>query len=488
MDPVVYLILGVAAGMAVGVVAAWLVVRSRDSARRAEAEQIESRTEDLNQRVMDLTGELRAQETLAGRIPQLEEQLLAVGVQLGEKAEALARLETTLEEQRKGAQEKQALLDEAKEKLTDAFKALSADALKQNNQSFLTLASENLKQQHKVAQGDLEQRRQAVGELVGPLREQLGRYEKLVQSMEGERKEAYGKLLQQVIGLGETEKDLMRETGNLVRALRQPQVRGAWGELTLKRVVELAGMVEHCDFVEQESHQTDQGRLRPDMIINLPAGRRIVIDVKTPMLAYLDFLEASDEAARKVALVRHTSHVKNHMDQLAGKNYTDQLPQATEFVVMFIPNESFLGAAVEQDKDLIERGFEKGVILAAPTTLISLLRTVAMGWRQVQLAENAERISELGKELYDRLATMTEHLTKIGSSLESSVKHYNKAMASMEQRVLKTAHKFTELGVSPKKELPELIQIETTPTRLDAPESLPLFESTETLDQSDPRA
>lgn len=478
-------------GTAIGGVVAWLIVRSRLGAERAvlnerlgerqrEADELsglrgeqEREINDLKERLMALTGELRAHEAQAQRVPLLEEELRAAGSEMRSKGERIASLDTELEKERKATEEKQALLNEAQAKLSDAFKALASDALRLNNESFIELAKQTMAKGQEVARGDLEKRQIAIEGLVKPLRDQLGRYEEQIQKMETLRQKAYGELLNQVTSLDQTQKLLEKETGNLVKALRAPAVRGRWGEITLRRAAELAGMVEYCDFTEQSSTSTEDGMLRPDMIVRLPGGRQIVVDAKTPLSAYLDALEAPDETSRRAAMVHHAQQVFRHMEQLSAKSYWSHFDPTPDFVVLFIPGESFLGAAVEQRPDLMERGFEKRVILATPATFISLLRTVAMGWRQEQLAKNAEQISELGRELYERLSTMGDNMRKLGSSLQSSVSSYNKTVGTLESRVLVTARKFPELGIHSAKELPLVAPVETIPRVLSAPEVLP---------------
>ena len=473
---------GLAIGLAAGGVA-WFFERRRAGERQRERDERDLLVEELKKREMDLTGELRAQETTVARVPGLEAKLEQRDGELLEHAATVARLKTDLDHQRKATEEKLALLEEARIKLADAFKALASDALQINNAAFLQLASENMGKRQQEARAELEKRQQAIGELVTPLREQLGRYEQFVQQMEGDRKGAYEKLLLQVDLLNQAQTQLKSETKNLVDALRKPHVRGQWGELMLKRTVEMAGMVEHCDFFEQETVQTEAGQLRPDMVIHLPNGRRIVVDAKTPLEAYLDAIDAPDDAEHDAALKRYANHVQTHMDQLAQKKYWEQLEGSPEFVVLFLSSESFLTAAVQIKPDLLERGFEKLVILATPSTLVSLLRTVALGFREKQLTEKAREISDLGQKLYERLQTMTEHIRNVGKNLDRTVRAYNQTVASLESRVLVTARKFPELGVGGKDgELPELTQLDVSPTSPTAPD---LFEKETPADAND---
>jgi len=351
----------------------------------------------------------------------------------------------------------------AKDQLADTFKALATDALRGNSETFIGQATQAFKTVKTEAEGDLAQRQQAIEGLIKPLNEALQRYETQIASMERARQSAYGGLDQHLKTLAQAHERLQQETGNLVKALRSPQVRGQWGEITLKRVAELAGMVEHCDFREQETVQGETGRLRPDMIIQLPAGRQIVVDAKTVLAAYLEAVEAQDDEVRRERLRQHATQVRARMDQLSAKAYWSQFAQAPEFVVLFLPGEQFLGAALEYDRTLIEEGFAKKVVIATPTTLIALLRAVAYGWRQEQLAENAQAISALGKDLFERMAVLAEYLSDVGASLNKSVTAYNKAVGSLEARVLPSARRFKDLGIGSEKDIPKLESLEQAP-------------------------
>ncbi|MBT8117443.1 MAG: DNA recombination protein RmuC [Gammaproteobacteria bacterium] len=344
--------------------------------------------------------------------------------------------------------------------LKDSFNALAANALQSNNAQFLRLARENLEQFHIKAEGELEKREKAVENLVKPIREALDKTESQVRKMENERQQAHGALTRHLETMAESHRLLQNETRNLVQALRRPEVRGQWGELTLKRLAELAGMVEHCDFIEQESQQTGQGTQRPDMVIRMPDRREIVVDAKTPLDAYLSAVESTDDEQRKHHLIRHARNVRARIRELSAKAYWQQMKYSPEFVVLFIPGDQFLSAALEIDHTLIEDALTQNVILATPTSLVALLRAVAYGWRQEVLAENADTIREIGQEMFVRLTTFAEHLAKLGRSLDSSVAAYNKAVASYDSRVLPGARKFTELGISTKKEPPKVEQVE----------------------------
>jgi len=348
-----------------------------------------------------------------------------------------------------------------------AFKALSADALARNNQAFLELARATLAQTQEAARGDLEKRQQAIGELVAPVRASLDSMAGKIQELEKARAGAYAALSEQVRSLVETQSQLRSETGKLVTALRTPSVRGHWGEIQLRRVVEMAGMLDHCDFFTQTSVTSEDGRLRPDMLVRLPGSKSIVVDAKTPLGGYLAALEAPDEQTRAARMADHARQVRAHMTALGRKSYWEQFDQAPEFAVLFLPGECFFSAALENDPSLIEFGVERNIILATPTTLIALLRAVAYGWRQEKLAENAAEISALGKELFKRLSVMGEHWNNVGKGLERAVDEFNKATSSIESRVMVTARKFADLKTAPLGvEIAELEQVEKRPREL----------------------
>ncbi len=369
---------------------------------------------------------------LAGALGWLMAQLRA--------SRRLAQLETTLDLERRSAQEKLTTLDKN-------FATLSQQALKENSQSFLQLANESLKQFHTLASTDLTQKEKAIENLVKPLHEALAKTELQIRQMEKERQEAYGSLTKHLETMVQTQQLLQGETRNLVQALRRPEVRGQWGEMTLKRLAELAGMVEHCDFYQQEHTDTDEGRMRPDMIVRMPDGREIVVDVKTPLDAYLSAVEASDDETRRKHLEHHARKVRERVRELSSKAYWTQFKNAPDFVILFIPGDQFLGAALDMDRSLLEDALKQKVILTTPTSFVALLRAVAYGWRQESLTANAEHIRDVGEELYTRLTVFSEHLAKLGKSLGMAVGDYNKAIGSYETKLLPGARKFADMGV-----------------------------------------
>ena len=371
-----------------------------------------------------------------------------------------AALRVELGHEQARSAEKAALLEQTERDFAARFDALAADALRKNNESFLELAS-----------AKLGQKEQAVEHLVAPLKESLQKVDGKLQELEVARKGAYSSLAEQVRQLTETQKELRSETGNLVSALRdRPNVRGRWGEIQLRRVVEMAGMIEHCDFETQAHVATEDGRLRPDLIVQLPGGKKVVVDAKMAGQAYLESLSCTDDESRRLKLREHARQVRDHVTKLSAKSYWSQFDQTPEFV---IPGETFLSAALEQDTALIEDGVNQQVIIATPTTLIALLRAVSYGWRQETIAESARAVSELGRELYTRLATLTEHFAKVGRGLETAVRSYNETVGSLETRVLPSARKFKEHGISPAGELAPLNVVERGVRAVNAPEIVP---------------
>lgn len=388
----------------------------------------------------------------------------------GALRERCAQLTATLEAERHAALDRQAALEQSREQLRESFSALSNEALRLNNEQFLRLAQENLKQFSLQAQGELTKKEQAIEHLVRPIKEVLEKTQTQIREIERDRKESFGSISRHLESIAQTQQLLQGETRNLVQALRRPEVRGQWGEMTLRRLVELAGMVEHCDFYEQEHTATAEGAIRPDLIVRMPGGREIVVDVKAPLDAYLSAIEATDDAARDRFLERHCRNVRERVQELAGKAYWSQFQKSPDFVVLFIPGENFLSAALDKDPGLLEAALAKKVILATPTSLVALLRAVAYGWNQQAVTENAEKIRDLGEELYRRLTTFTEHLEKVGRHLGSSLDHYNRAVGSFERQVLSGARRFTEMGINTTRTAPTLEPIEKGVRQISAKE------------------
>ncbi|MEM8816368.1 MAG: DNA recombination protein RmuC [Pseudomonadota bacterium] len=366
--------------------------------------------------------------------------------------------------------ERQAALEAAKLDLAQAVGQLTQQSLHNNSESFLKLAEQRMAAQNEQARSALGEREQAVENLVRPIREALKASQEQISALEKARSEAYGGIRSQLESMQAGQQSLARETQNLVNALRRPEVRGRWGELTLRRLVELAGMVEHCDFQEQVHSATDDKVIRPDMIVRMPDQRELVVDVKTPLDAYLSAVEAADDVQSQLALDRHAKNVRDHIKTLASKAYWAQFTASPEFVILFIPGDQFLSAALDKDPELIEYALSQQIILATPTSFVALLKAVAYGWRQLALADNAEEIRLLAEQLYARLGTFTGHMNKLGRQLASSVDSYNRAVGSLERNVLPGARKFTELGVHAKKGLEKLETLEPVPrTLVEAP-------------------
>ena len=415
--------------------------------------------------------DMAALAQLGGNLPvALAGLTLVFGLALGwllaslRKGRQLTRLREALEAEQRAGAERSASLERM-------FSSLSAEALRHNNRTFLQLAQEVLARFHVQARGDLELKEQAVRDLVRPIRETLNRTEQQLHQLERDRRESHGALNRHLETMTETQQALHSETRNLVQALRRPEVRGQWGELTLRRLAELAGMVEHCDFEEQVSSPRDGGSMRPDMIVRMPGGRQVVVDVKTPLDAYLGAVEAADETARQRQLRLHAQHVRARVRELAAKRYWDQFREAPEFVILFIPGDQFLSAAMDQDAGLLEDALARKVILATPTSFVALLRAVAYGWRQDSLNRNAERIRVVGEELYHRVATLAEHLARLGRHLDASITQYNRVVGSYESKVLPGARTFVDLGVTPRKDAEAPAQIEKGARNVSEPDN-----------------
>ncbi|MCL6635691.1 MAG: DNA recombination protein RmuC [Peptococcaceae bacterium] len=404
---------------------------------------------------------------LRRRLEREEEELRRARDELGEARTARAAAEARLDEYRKKLTEQQDLLAEATKKLGDTFQALAYEALRDNNRAFLDLARKTMEGALQEARGDLGRRQEAIASLVAPLREAIERYDREVREMEKARREAYGSLTGHLEELARTHHLLQAETRKLVSALRAPQARGRWGEITLQRVVEVAGMSRYCDFVTQPAVEDESGRKRPDLIVRLPGGRTIVVDAKAPLNAYLDGLETEEEQSRNAALARHAQAVRSHMAALGSKEYQRQFTPGPDFVVLFLPGESFFAAALEQDRTLIEDGIARRVILATPTTLIALLRAVAHSWQQHQATENARKIIEAGTDLYERICKFAEHLGRVGDGLGRALDAYNAAVGSWTARLAPGARRLKELGAAlPKDELKEVKPVHQLPREM----------------------
>jgi DNA recombination protein RmuC len=439
------LFLGIGVGLLLGglLVGLWINGRLRPQTQRAEATAHEVRK-------------------------QLEQERTAVSSlrqELSKTHQARVMAETRMEDTTRQLIEQTALLEQTRQELVGSFQVLSGEALKQNNEAFLKLAAVTFETLHVKSDGVLVQRQQAIDALVRPLHDTLQRYDEQLRLLEQSRQSAYGGLDQHLKSLAESQQRLQQETRNLVKALRAPTVRGQWGELTLRRVAELAGMVQQCDFIEQHSVASEDARFRPDMVVQLPGGRQIVVDAKTVLSAYLDAHEAQNDVQQAEALRRHAAQVKSRMDELSLKAYWTQFEHSPEFVVLFLPGEQYLGAALDQNPQLIEEGFANGIVLATPATLIALLRAVAYGWRQERMTAHAEEVGRLGKELYERMAVLAGHMNDVGQSLGKSVSAYNRAVGSLETRILPTARRFKELGVSSDREILALEPTEVVPRK-----------------------
>lgn len=447
MTPFGYAVLAMAAGFFLGMLLAVLVIQ-RSFAKR----------------IGELDGRARSSEAIAGEIRetlrQRETEIGAVRQQLDVERQAKTEAITRLEEAQKTFQEQRALIETMKKEMADTFNALSTAAMRSNSEDFLRLASEHLGKIAVDTGGRLGEHKAALEGLIRPLHDALKRYEDQIRLIEENRHKSQGSLQEQLRALASTHESLQRETSNLVSALRRPEVRGRWGEMQLRRVAELSGMSAHCDFSEQQSVSSDRGKLRPDMIVHLPTGLEIVVDAKVSLESYLSAISATSEDERRAIMAKHSQHIRSHINRLSSKEYWSQFKTSPEFVVLFIPGESFLSAALDTDSTLIEDGIEKRVIIATPTTFIALLRAIAYGWRQEEIAKNALLISDLGRQLYDRMSALTQHLHGLGAHLEKSVISFNKMVGSLESRVLPSIRKFRELGATGAEEIADVAQVD----------------------------
>jgi DNA recombination protein RmuC len=434
----------------IGAAVTWIAALSR--LRRAERRLIAA----------EMDAEATRRQQTADR-----QEIAALRERLETEQQARVAAQTSLEAERASVEDQRRLLNEAQARLADTFKAVSGDVLASQSESFLRLAQQRFSILRAEAEGDLAAREKAIEALVGPLSESLKGYDEMVRNLEAARSEAYGALASEIKGLLSANETLQRETGNLTAALKGgSQVRGRWGEMTLRRAVELAGMAEHCDFNTQETLFEDNNRFRPDLIVKLPGGRRIAVDAKAPLQPFLDALDAAGDTDRRQALANYVRLVRAHLNKLAGKAYWEQLQPSPEMVVLFLPGESFFGAALEGDRSLIEDGVQKRVVIATPTTLIALLHAVAYGWRQEQVEEGAQRVSDLGRQLYDRLRAFAGYFAEAGSGLRKAVESYNRAVGSLESRVLTAARRFKEFGAGGGDDILEVDSIDELPRRL----------------------
>ena len=384
--------------------------------------------------------------------------------------EKFNRIETELKVEQARHKQKIEALNEARTQLGDSFSALSKNALDANNELFLQLAKQKLGLFHARAEANLTEKEKSIESLLKPVTDALQKTEKQISEIEKERKEAYGTISAQLKMVTEAQVGLQSETQQLVLALRRPEVRGQWGELTLKRLAELAGMVSHCDFEEQSHQQIDDGKnIRPDMVVRMPEHRELIVDAKTPLDAYLNAVQTNNPDERENHLKHHARKVRERMKELASKAYWSQFKQSPDFVILFIPGEQFLTSALDYDSSLLEDAFANRVILATPTTLVALLRSVAYGWQQAAMSKNAEHIRDLAQDLYKRLHTFSSHMQKVGKNLDDSVSNYNKAVGSLERQVLPGVRKFTEMGVQTKDEIPRIDEIEKKSREIDNP-------------------
>jgi len=443
----------------------------KDQARQANLDTLEKSLRETQMEATQAQQEARLRlersdataEALRGDLADRQSRLDALHSLLREAESTKSAAQARALELQKAADKQSQLLAEAENRLSGAFKSMAADALSKNSADFLALANDKLAQERLVSNQALASKQEAIAALLGPMRESLGKVDEKIEVLEQQRREAYGRLNAQVEHLSSAHERLERETGNLVRALRAPAVRGRWGEIQLKRVAEIAGMMEYCDFDQQVTLEGDDGRLRPDMVVKLPAGRRVIVDAKVPLEAFLDANTATDDQTRRERLLDHASLVRSHIHKLGAKSYWEQLSGSPEFVVLFLPGEAFYSAALEASPALIEEAVAKRVLVATPTTLIALLQTIHLGWREEKLAENAQKISEQGRVLHKCMVTFSEHWGTLGKTLGRLTEQYNNAVGSLERRVLPAARRLEEMGAGSQKELAEQLTLTTRP-------------------------
>ena len=454
MDSTIFittLIIGIAVGFTVG----FAIGRARNASKNAIL-------------AADIAAAQARMEETVRRAEVSEVALEESRAELASHRTRLATVAAELDAERKVVTERQSLLEQSDERLRAAFAIVSADALRANNRSFLELAKTSLGDFQKQASSDLEHRQQTINDLVKPLHESLARVDATLHQVDKERATSVSQLAEQLRMLAVT-------TTNLEKALRSPNVRGGWGEVQLRRVVEMAGMLDHCHFVEKQAVTSEEGRFIPDLIIKLPAGRNIIVDAKVPYVAYREAIESTDDTVRTEKFKDHARHIRDHITQLSSKRYWDQFQPAPEFVFMFLPGEGYFSAALQHDPALIEFGVGKRVIPASPLTLIALLRAVSYGWQQEKVARNAKEVSDLGKELYDRVRRMGDHFDDLAKGLARAVDSYNRTVGTLESRVLVTARRFKELGVSASEPIQELSPVDQTPRVLQTPEHTDLL-------------